>query len=89
MKISSQKTRRLLEIGIALAIAVGTPFLTHVGIEYFGNSVTDRFVTSTQTLDGTSTSRQPISIPEYTGNPSVVLSDTSGLSAESAPRNRF
>lgn len=86
MKISSQKTRRLLEIGIALAIAVGTPFLTHVGIEYFGNSVTDQFVTSTQTLDGTSTSRQPISILEYTGNPSVVLSDTSGLSAESAPK---
>lgn len=86
MKISSQKTRRLLEIGIALAIAVGTPFLTHVGIEYFGNSVADQFVTSTQTLDGTSTSRQPISIPEYTGNPSVVLSDTSGLSAESAPK---
>lgn len=86
MKISSQKTRRLLEIGIALAIAVGTPFLTHVGIEYFGNSVTDQFVTSTQTLDGTSTSRQHISIPEYTGNPSVVLSDTSGLSAESAPK---
>ena len=30
MKISSQKTGRLLEIGIALTIAVGTPFLTHV-----------------------------------------------------------
>lgn len=86
MKISSQKTRRLLEIGIALAIAVGTPFLTHVGIEYFGNSVADQFVTSTQTLDGTSTLRQPISIPEYTGNPSVALSDTSGLPSESAPK---
>lgn len=84
MKIFSQKTRRLLEIGIALAIAVGTPLLTHVGIEYFSNSVADQFVTSTQTPDGTSTSRQPISIPEYTGNPSVALSDTSGLSAESA-----
>lgn len=86
MKISSQKTRRLLEIGIALAIAVGTPFLTHVGIEYFGNSVTNQFVTSTQTPEGTSTSSQPISIPEYTGNPSVALSDTSGLSSESAPK---
>lgn len=72
MKISSQKTRCLLEIGIALVIAVGTPFLTHVGIEYFGNSVADQFVTSTQTPDGTSTSRQPISIPEYAGNPSEI-----------------
>lgn len=43
-------------------------------------------MTSTQTPDGTSTSSQPISIPEYTGNPSVALSDTSGLSAESAPK---
>lgn len=86
MKIFSQKTRRLLEISIALAIAVGTPLLTHAGIEYFGNSVADQFVTSTQTPDGTSTSCQPISIPEYTGNPSVALSDTSGLSAESAPK---
>jgi len=86
MKISSQKTRRLLEIGIALAIAVGTPFLTHVGIEYFGNSVADQFVTSTQTPDGTSTSSQPISIPEYTGTASVTLSDMSGLSAKSAPK---
>ena len=86
MKIFSQKTRRLLEIGIALAIAIGTPLLTHAGIEYFGNSVADQFVTSTQTPDGTSTSCQPISIPEYTGAASVALSDTSGLSAESAPK---
>lgn len=86
MKISSQKTGRLLEIGIALAIAVGTPFLTHVSIEYFSNSVADQFVTSTQTPDGASTSSHPISIPEYTGAASVTLSDTSGLSAKSAPK---
>lgn len=86
MKISSQKTKRLLELGIALAIAVGTPFLIHGAIGFFGNSDANQFVTSTQTADGTSTSRQPISIPEYTGNPSVALSDTSGLAAESAPK---
>lgn len=86
MKISSRKTKRLLELGIALAIAVGAPLLTHVGLEYFGGSAADQFVTSTQTPDGTSTSSQPISIPEYTGNPSVALSDTSGLSAEQAPK---
>lgn len=85
MKISSRKTRRLLEIGIALAIAGGTPLLTHAGIQYFSDSVANQFVTSTQTPDGTSTSSQPISIPDYTGNPSVVLSDTSGLSVKSAP----
>lgn len=85
MKISSRKTRRLLELGIAFAVAVGAPFLTHVGLKYFGDSTADQFVTSTQTSDGTSTSSQPISIPDYTGNPSVVLSDTSGLSAVSAP----
>lgn len=85
MKISSQKTRRLLELGIALVIAVGTPYLTHVGLDYFGDSTADQFVTSTQAPDGTSTSSQPISIPDYTGNPSVTLSDASGLSAKLAP----
>lgn len=85
MKISSQKTRRLLELGIALAIAAGAPLLTHVGLEYFGDSAADHFVTSSQTPDGTSTSSQPISIPEYAGNPSVTLSDSSGLSPKSAP----
>lgn len=85
MKISSQKTRRLLELGVALAIAVVTPFLTHGVIDSLGNSDTGQFVTSTQTPDGTSTSSQPISIPEYVGNPSVTLSDTSGLLPKSAP----
>ena len=85
MKISSQKTRRLLELGIALAITVGAPFLTHVGLEYFGDSAANQFVTSSQTPDGTSTSSQPISIPEYSGNPSVTLSDTSDLSPKMAP----
>lgn len=85
MKISSQKTRRLLELGIALVIAVGAPFLTHAGLEYFGDTAANQFVTSSQTPDGTSTSSQPISIPEYSGNPSVTLSDTSGLSPKMAP----
>lgn len=85
MKISSKKVRCLLELGIALAVAIGTPLLAHVGLEYFGASTADQFVTSTQTPGGTSTSSQPISIPDYTGNPSVTLSDTSGLSPKSAP----
>lgn len=87
MKFSSQKTRRLLELGVALVIAIGAPFLTHVGLECFGNSTADQFVTSTQAPDGTSTSSQPISIPDYTGNPSVTLSDASGLSAKLTPTN--
>lgn len=85
MKISSQKTKRLLELGITLVIATGAPILMHIGFECFGDSTADQFVTSTQTPDGTSNSSQPISIPDYTGNPSVTLSDTSGLSPKSAP----
>lgn len=85
MIISSRKARRLLELGVALAVAVGAPFLTHVAVEYFGDSTADQFVTSTQTPDGTSTSSQPISIPEYSGNAAVTLSDTSGLQPKTAP----
>lgn len=85
MKISKTQTRRLLELAVALVIALGTPFLAHGGIGLFGAPAADQFVTSSQTPDGTSTSNQPISIPDYTGNPSVALSDTSGLSAKSAP----
>lgn len=85
MKISNTKARRLLEFGIALVFAVGTSVLAQGSIGIPGASTADQFVTSSQTPDGTSTSSQPISIPEYTGNPSVALSDTSGLSAKSAP----
>lgn len=85
MKISSQKTRRLLELGIALVFAVGTSFLAQ-GAGFFGVSAANQFVTAPQTSDGTSTAGQPISIPEYTGNPSVALSDTSGLSAQPASK---
>ena len=84
MKISNSKVRRLLEFGIALVFAVGTSFLAQ-GAGFFGVSTANQFVTAPQTSDGTSTAGQPISIPEYTGNPSVALSDTSGLSAKSAP----
>lgn len=84
MKISNAKVRRLLEFGIALAFAVGTSFLAQ-GAGFFGVFTANQFVTSSQTPNGTSTSNNPISIPEYTGNPSVALSDTSGLSAKSAP----
>lgn len=77
MKISNSKVRRLLEFGIALVFAVGTSFLAQ-GAGFFGVSTANQFVTAPQTSDGTS-------IPEYTGNPSVALSDTSGLSAKSAP----
>lgn len=87
MKISNTKARRLLEFGIALVFAVGTSVLAQGSIGIPGASTADQFVTSSQTPDGTSTSSQPISIPEYTGNPSVALSDTSGLSAKSAPSN--
>lgn len=80
MKISSQKTKRLLELGIALAIAVGTPFLTHGAVEFLGSHGADQFVTAEQHEN------ESVSIPEYTGNPSVALSDTSGLSAESATK---
>lgn len=80
MKISSQKTKRLLELGIALAIAVGTPFLTHGAVEFLGTRGADQFVTAAQHEN------ENVSIPEYTGNPSVALSDTSGLSAESASK---
>lgn len=85
MKISNTKARRLLEFGIALVFAVGTSVLAQGSIGIPGASTADQFVMSSQTPDGTSTSSQPISIPEYTGNPSVALSDTSGLSAKSAP----
>ena len=84
VKISNAKVRRLLEFGIALVFAVGTSFLAR-GAGFFGVSTANQFVTAPQTSDGTSTAGQPISIPEYNGNPSVVLSDTSGLSAKSAP----
>lgn len=84
VKISNAKVRRLLEFGIALAFAVGTSFLAQ-GAGFFGVFTANQFVTSSQTPNGTSTSNNPISIPEYTGNPSVALSDTSGLSAKSAP----
>ena len=84
MKISNAKVRQLLEFGIALFFAVGTSFLAQ-GAGFFGVSAANQFVTSSQTPDGTSTSKSPLSIPEYNGNPSVVLSDTSGLSAKSAP----
>lgn len=85
MKISNPKARRLLELGIALALAVVAPFLAHSGIDFFGSSAADQFVTSSQTFDVTPTSSQSMSIPEYTGDPSVALSDVSGLSAKSAP----
>lgn len=84
MKISNAKVRQLLEFGIALFFAVGTSFLAQ-GAGFFGVSAANQFVTSSQTPDGTSTSKGPLSIPEYNGNPSVVLSDTSGLSDKSAP----
>lgn len=84
MKISNSKVRRLLEFGIALVFAVGTSFLAQ-GAGFFGVSTANQFVTALQTSDGTSTAGQPISIPEYAGDPSVALLDTSGLSAKSAP----
>lgn len=84
MKIFNSKVRRLLEFGIALVFAVGTSFLAQ-GAGFFGVSTANQFVTALQTSDGTSTAGQPISIPEYAGDPSVALSDTSGLSAKSAP----
>lgn len=86
MRISNSKVRRLLEFGIALVFAVGTSFLAQ-GAGFFGVSTANQFVTTPQTSVGTSTEGQPISIPKYTGNPSVALSDTSGLSAKSAPSN--
>lgn len=86
VKISNSKVRLLLEFGIALVFAVGTSFLAQ-GAGFFGVSTANQFVTAPQTSDGTSTAGEPISIPEYTGNPSVALSDTSGLSAKSAPSN--
>ena len=85
MKLSKPKARRLLKLGIALALAAGASFLAPTGIDISDGSDADQFVMSTQTPDGTSTSSQPISIPEYAGNPSVTLSDTSGLSPKSAP----
>ena len=85
MKISKTQAKRLLQLGIALAIALGTPFLVHGVIDLFGTPAAGQFVTSSQTPDGTSTSNHPISIPGFTGNPSVTLSDTSGLSPKTAP----
>lgn len=86
MMTPKRQARWLQKLGIALFIVISASFVTHCGIELVFNPNLNQFVTSTQTPDGTSTSCQPISIPEYTGAASVALSDTSGLSAESAPK---
>lgn len=85
MKISKPKFARLLGFGIAVVFAVVASFLAHGGADFFGASAADQFVMSSKTSDSVSAPSQSISIPEYTGEPSVALSDTSGLSAESAP----
>lgn len=85
MKLSKPKARRLLKLGIALALAAGASFLAPTGIDISDGSDANQFVTSSQTPDESPSSSQSVSIPEYSGNPSVELSDTSGLSAESAP----
>lgn len=85
MMAPKRQAKFLQKLVIALCIVIPASFVTHCGIALVFNPNLNQFVTSTQTPDGTSTSSQPISIPEYTGNPSVVLSDTSGLSAKSAP----
>lgn len=81
MMAPKRQAKWLQKLVIALCIVIPASFITHCGIALVFNPNLNQFVTSTQTPDGTSTSSQPISIPEYTGNPSVALSDTSGLSA--------
>lgn len=85
MMAPKQWAKCLQKLVIALCIVIPASFVTHCGIALVFNPNSSQFVTSTQTPDGTSTSGQLISIPEYAGNPSVTLSDTSGLSPKSAP----
>lgn len=86
MMVPKRQAKFLQKLVIALCIVIPASFVTHCGIALVFNPNLNQFVTSTQTPDGTSTSSQPISIPEYTGNPSMALSDTSGLSAAPATK---
>lgn len=80
MMLSKLQAKWLQKLGIALCIVISASFVTHCGMALVFNPNLNQFVTAAQHEN------ENVSIPEYTGNPSVALSDTSGLSAESAPR---
>lgn len=79
MMASKQQTKWLQKLVVALCIVIPISFVTHCGMALVFNPNINQFVTAAQYEDVN------VSVPEYTGNPSVVLSDTSGLSAKSAP----
>ena len=79
------RIKKGIPVVLAAVMLVGSAVTNVVMPNIELSTATDRPATSAQTSDGTSASPQTFSIPDYSGSPSISLSDNSNLDISNLP----